>query len=61
MTRRDLQLSERAKQRPWSLGKNIEHGAPTSAIAPASRIGHLTHAAITLKQNGVAEAKLRHL
>ena len=53
MTRRDLQLSERAKQRPWSLGKNIEHGAPTSAIAPASRIGHPTHAAITLRQNSV--------
>jgi fumarylpyruvate hydrolase len=52
MTRRDLQLSERAKQRPWDLGKDIENGAPTSAIMPASKIGPLDKAAITLKQNG---------
>jgi fumarylpyruvate hydrolase len=55
MTRRDLQLSERAKQRPWDLGKNIENGAPTSAITPASRIGHPVKAAITLKQNGIVK------
>jgi fumarylpyruvate hydrolase len=52
MTRRDLQLSERAKQRPWDLGKDIENGAPTGTIVPASKIGHPTQAAITLKQNG---------
>jgi len=52
MTRRDLQLSERAKQRPWDLGKDIENGAPTGMITPADKIGHLTDAAITLKQNG---------
>ncbi len=52
MTRRDLQLSERAKQRPWTLGKDVEGGAPTSAVAPVSRIGHPARAAITLKQNG---------
>ena len=53
MTRRDLQLSERAKQRPWDLGKDIENGAPTSSISPVSKIGHPAKAAITLKQNGV--------
>jgi fumarylpyruvate hydrolase len=53
MTRRDLQLSERAKQRPWTLGKDVEGSAPTSPVAPASRIGHPTSAAITLRQNGV--------
>jgi fumarylpyruvate hydrolase len=52
MTRRDLQLSERAKQRPWDLGKDIENGAPAGPITPADKVGHLTHAAITLKQNG---------
>src|ERR1700684_2563684 len=52
MTRRDLQLSERAKQRPWTLGKDVEASAPVSTIAPASRIGHITNAAITLSQNG---------
>ncbi|HYC26143.1 MAG TPA: fumarylacetoacetate hydrolase family protein [Roseiarcus sp.] len=53
MTRRDLQLSERAKQRPWTLGKDVEASAPVSAIAPASRIGHPRRAAIGLRQNGL--------
>ena len=53
MTRRDLQLSERAKQRPWTLGKDVEASAPVSAIAAASRIGHPTQAAITLRQNAL--------
>jgi len=52
MTRRDLQLSERAKQRPWTLGKDVEASAPCSPIAPAARIGHPAHAAILLRQNG---------
>lgn len=52
MTRRDLQLSERAKQRPWTLGKDVEASAPVSAIAPAARIGHPVQGAITLSQNG---------
>jgi len=53
MTRRDLQLLERAKQRPWTLGKDVEASAPVSAIAPIARIGRLERAAITLRQNGV--------
>jgi fumarylpyruvate hydrolase len=52
MTRRDLQLSERAKQRPWTLGKDVEGSAPTSAISSASVIGHPRKAAIRLSQNG---------
>jgi fumarylpyruvate hydrolase len=52
MTRRDLQLSERAKQRPWTLGKDVEASAPVSAIAPVARIGHPVQGAITLSQNG---------
>jgi fumarylpyruvate hydrolase len=53
MTRRDLQISERAKQRPWTLGKDVEASAPVSAIAPAARIGHPAKGAITLRQNTV--------
>ena len=53
MTRRDLQLAERAKQRPWTLGKDVEASAPVSAIAPAARIGHPARGAITLRQNAV--------
>src|SRR5271155_5993555 len=52
MTRRDLQLSERAKQRPWALGKDVEGSAPVSTIAPAAKIGHPAKAAIRLHQNG---------
>jgi fumarylpyruvate hydrolase len=57
MTRRDLQLSERAKQRPWTLGKDVEASAPVSAIAPVARIGHPTRGAITLSQNGAIKQK----
>ncbi len=52
MTRRDLQLSERALQRPWTLGKDVEASAPVSAIAPAARIGHPVSGRIALSQNG---------
>lgn len=52
MTRRDLQLSERAKQRPWTLGKDVEASAPVSTIAPVSAIGHPKRARIALRQNG---------
>lgn len=52
MTRRDLQLSERAKQRPWTLGKDVEASAPVSTIAPVSAIGHPNRARIELRQNG---------
>lgn len=52
MTRRDLQLSERAKQRPWTLGKDVEASAPVSAIARAADVGHPKKGAISLRQNG---------
>jgi fumarylpyruvate hydrolase len=52
MTRRDLQLSERAKQRPWMLGKDVEASAPLSAIVQASAIGHPKAGRIRLTQNG---------
>lgn len=38
MTRRDLQLSERAKQRPWSLGKDFDNSA---VFAPLTRVGDM--------------------
>jgi fumarylpyruvate hydrolase len=52
MTRRDLQLSERAKQRPWTLGKDVEASAPCSALVAAAKIGHPTKGSIRLSQNG---------
>jgi fumarylpyruvate hydrolase len=38
MTRRDLQLAERAKQRPWDLGKDVENSA---VFAPLTRAGDM--------------------
>ncbi|MBV9218217.1 MAG: fumarylacetoacetate hydrolase family protein [Methylobacteriaceae bacterium] len=52
MTRRDLQLSERAKQRPWDLGKDVEMGAVLSGVAPAASIGHPRRGRIELRCNG---------
>ncbi len=52
MTRRDLQLSERAKQRPWSLGKDVENSA---VFAPLTRVGDMAPIAgqrIHLSVNG---------
>ena len=36
MTRRDLQIRERKKQRPWDLGKDLEQGA---VFAPLTKTG----------------------
>ncbi|MGB1215180.1 MAG: fumarylacetoacetate hydrolase family protein [Pikeienuella sp.] len=52
MTRRDLQLSERKKQRPWDLGKDVENSAVISPITPAGDIGAIADQRIWLTQNG---------
>ena len=52
MTRRDLQVAARERQRPWDLGKNFEHAAVIAPIVPAARSGHLSHGAIELRVNG---------
>lgn len=52
MTRRDLQLAARAKQRPWDLGKNFEQSAVMAAITPAAEVGEIGPQKITLAVNG---------
>lgn len=52
MTRRDLQLSERAKQRPWSLGKDVEGSCILAPITRAADFGRPGGQAIKLTQNG---------
>lgn len=52
MTRRDLQLRAREKQRPWDLGKDFEQSAVMSEIVLAAEIGHPTTGLIELKVNG---------
>ena len=51
MTRRDLQLSERNKKRPWTLGKDVEGSAVFSPIAKASD-WNVDGKRIWLSQNG---------
>lgn len=52
MTRRDLQAAAKEKQRPWDIGKDVEHSAVLSDIAPAAAIGHPRAGRIELRVNG---------
>ncbi|QQM31278.1 fumarylacetoacetate hydrolase family protein [Martelella lutilitoris] len=52
MTRRDLQLAARAKQRPWDLGKDVEQSAVIAGITKADAFGALGPQRIHLEVNG---------
>lgn len=52
MTRRDLQGEAKKAGRPWEVGKAFEGSAPSSALRPASEIGHPARGAIWLRVNG---------
>ncbi|NML72589.1 fumarylacetoacetate hydrolase family protein [Rhizobium sp. S-51] len=52
LTRRDLQLAERAKQRPWSLGKAFENSAPIAEIVRAAEFADIGPQRIRLTVNG---------
>ena len=51
MTRRDLQLAERAKQRPWDLGKDFEQAAVIAPMNRAAAFGAIAGQRITLAVN----------
>jgi len=51
MTRRDLQLVERDKGRPWDTGKDIEEGSVCSEIVPMEGVV-IEHGGIALEVNG---------
>src|ERR1700749_4399162 len=57
LTRRDLQLAARKKERPWEIGKSFDHSAPTSPIQPAAKIGHPSKGKIWLTVNGTEQQK----
>ena len=57
LTRRDLQLASRKKERPWEVGKSFDHSAPCGAMQPASKIGHPTKGKIWLSVNGTERQK----
>ncbi len=52
MTRRDLQLAARAKQRPWDLGKDVEQSAVIAPITKAGEFGPVASQRIQLAVNG---------
>lgn len=52
MTRRDLQLKEREKKRPWDLGKDVEGSAVISPITRAAAFGAIGSQRIHLEVNG---------
>lgn len=52
MTRRDLQLEARAKQRPWDLGKDVEQSAVFAPITRADELEPIGPQRIHLEVNG---------
>lgn len=55
MTRRDLQLEGRAKQRPWDFGKDFEQSAVITPIIPKAAFGEVGPQRITLAVNGATK------
>lgn len=52
MTRRDLQQAERAKGRPWDIGKAFEQSAVIAPIRAREQFGDIGSQAIKLTVNG---------
>lgn len=52
MTRRDLQIAQREKGRPWEVGKAFDYSAPVGLIHPKSQTGELNTGDIHLTVNG---------
>jgi len=52
MTRRDLQLKAREKQRPWDLGKDVEGSAVFAPLTKAEDLGEVGPQRIHLEVNG---------
>lgn len=55
MTRRDLQLVARSKQRPWDLGKDVEQSAVFAPITKAAEFGTVDAQRIHLAVNGITK------
>lgn len=52
MTRRDLQIASREKQRPWDLGKDVEDSAVFAPLTKAADFGAVADQMIWLDVNG---------
>ncbi|MBY6056911.1 fumarylacetoacetate hydrolase family protein [Leisingera daeponensis] len=63
MTRRDLQIRERQKQRPWDLGKDLENGTVLAPLTRSAAWGSPADQRIWLEVNGETrqDAKLSEM
>ena len=52
MTRRDLQIASRKKERPWEVGKAFDNSAPCGPLLPAAQVKDPNKGRITVKNNG---------
>lgn len=52
MTRRDLQIASRNKQRPWDLGKDVENAGVFAGLTRAADFGEIGPQRIHLEVNG---------
>ncbi|MCB1339728.1 MAG: fumarylacetoacetate hydrolase family protein [Pseudooceanicola sp.] len=55
MTRRDLQIASREKQRPWDLGKDVEGSAVLAPLTKAADFGAVAKQRIHLAVNGAVK------
>ena len=55
MTRRDLQIASRKKERPWEVGKAFDDSAPCGPLVPAAQVKDPNKGRITVKNNGVVK------
>jgi fumarylpyruvate hydrolase len=59
MTRRDLQIREREKKRPWDLGKDVEGSAVFAELTKAAEFGEIGPQRIHLAVNGTMRQDAR--
>lgn len=59
MTRRDLQLKERERKRPWDLGKDFEAGTVVGPIVRAAAVTEIGPQRIHLEVNGAVRQDAR--
>ena len=55
MTRRDLQIASRKKERPWEVGKAFDNSAPCGPLVPAAKVKDPNKGHIALKVNGTVK------
>ncbi|NNH36276.1 fumarylacetoacetate hydrolase family protein [Acinetobacter sp. NIPH 2377] len=57
MTRRDLQMAQREKGRPWEIGKAFDYSAPVGPIHRLADVGELNAGDIHLTVNGETQQR----